>query len=211
MAADRREAIASYVSDMLALEEHIEKALAGQVSDLRDQDPAFATELEQMRRTCEQHSATLKGLSERREQAGQGIAKAVKKAASSVLGAGAAAIDFVRTEKLPKNIRDDYAALSLACIGYVMLHTTALSLEDREVAEIAQYHLRDHAKCVMTLHNLAPAAVMKFLQEDGHQVDMSVAGEIQENIESVWRSESGVPQVDEMVQQSTRSRGSRSA
>lgn len=211
MAADRRETIASYVTDMLALEEHIQKALSGQVSDLRDQDPAFATELEQMRRTCEQHAATLNALSQRREQTGQGLAKVVKKAASSVLGAGAAAIDFVRTEKLPKNIRDDYTALSLACIGYVMLHTTALSLDDREVAEIAHFHLRDHAKGVMTLHNLAPAAVLRFLKDDGHQVDVSVAPEIQENIESVWHSETGVTHVDDIVQQAARTRGGRSA
>ena len=36
MARDRNEAINSYISDMLALEDHIEKAVKGQLKDLKE-------------------------------------------------------------------------------------------------------------------------------------------------------------------------------
>jgi hypothetical protein len=108
-----------------------------------------------------------------------------------VLGAGAAAIDFVRNEKLPKNLRDDYTATSLAAIGYVMLHTTAMSLGDRDVADLAHRHLRDHARNVMVLHNVIPSAVVRFLQNDGLPARTDVLTEVSRTIESVWSDQSG--------------------
>jgi hypothetical protein len=38
-------------------------------------------------------------------------------------------------------MRDDYTAFSLATIGYVMLHTTALSLDDGESPSGRQHFL----------------------------------------------------------------------
>lgn len=189
-----QEAITSYITDVLALEKHLEKALEGQIADLKD-ETSLVQELRHVHRTVEQHVAALETLSAEREATGQGVAKAVKKAASSVLGAGAAAIDFVRTEKLPKNLRDDYTALSLASISYVMLHTTALSLGDNEVADIALAHLQDHARHVMTLHNVIPGAVVRFLIQDGLPADLDRLEEVQQNLEAVWRDDSGVPDV----------------
>lgn len=189
-----QEAITSYITDVLALEKHLEKALEGQIADQKD-ETSLVQELRHVHRTVEQHVAALETLSAEREATGQGVAKAVKKAASSVLGAGAAAIDFVRTEKLPKNLRDDYTALSLASISYVMLHTTALSLGDNEVADIALAHLQDHARHVMTLHNVIPGAVVRFLIQDGLPADLDRLEEVQQNLEAVWRDDSGVPDV----------------
>ncbi|MEO6445471.1 MAG: hypothetical protein ABIZ91_17490 [Gemmatimonadaceae bacterium] len=191
-------AIASYVTDMVALEHHLEKALAGQISDL-DEDQQTASALRTIHATCEQHISVLESLADRREELGQGFAEMVKKAASSVLGAGAAAVDFVRTEKLPKNLRDDYTAVSLASIGYVMLHTTALSLGDDEVAEIAHKHLQNHAKSVMTLHNIIPGAVIAFLQEEGYTASRDVLSTVARNLASVWRDDSGVPDPDDRM------------
>jgi ferritin-like metal-binding protein YciE len=189
-----QEAIVSYITDVLALETHLEKALEGQIADLKD-ETSLVQELRQVHRTVERHVAALETLSVERAGTGQGVAKVVKKAATSVLGAGAAAIDFVRTEKLPKNLRDDYTALSLASISYVMLHTTALSLGDQEVADLALAHLQDHAGHVMTLHNVIPGAVVRFLIQEGHPADLDRLDEVQQNIEGVWRDDSDVPSV----------------
>lgn len=188
MATKQEETIASYVTDMLALEEHIETALSGQIEDLEKEEPDFVMRLREVRAMCRQHIQALEALSTRREQTGQGIAKTVKRAASAVLGVGAAAIDFVRTETLPKNIRDDYAAISLASIGYVMLYTTAMTLGDNEVAEIAYAHLQGHAQSTMTLHNLAPAAVVRFLQQEGHATQNDALQEIEQKVQRVWTS-----------------------
>ena len=185
---DTTETLNSYVTDMLALEEHIKKAIAGQIEDL-DKYPAVKHELQSIHSTADSHISTLQGLA--KNKGGKGPADMIKEAGSMVLGLGAAAIDLVRTESLPKNLRDDYTAFSLANLGYVMLHTTALSLGDRQVAEVAHRHLSDYARVVMTLNNIIPGAVVQFLKEEGLPVNDSALAEISRNIEEVWHQPSG--------------------
>jgi hypothetical protein len=187
VARDTSEAINSYITDMLALEDHIEKALQGQLEDLKDY-PDVISELTGIHRKVEHHISDLKQLSERRSAGG--AADLIKRAGSAVLGLGAAAVDLVRREGLPKNLRDDYTAFSLATIGYVMLYTTGLSLEDREVAELARQHFADYADAVTRLHNIVPAAVIRYLKEDGLPVQENVLPEISRAIEEVWHSQS---------------------
>jgi hypothetical protein len=192
---DRDEAINSYVTDMLSLEDHIEKALRGQVEDLKDY-PEVISQLKQIHRTVEHHISDLKQLSDQRH-ARTGT-DAIKRVGSALLGLGAAAVDLVRNEGLPKNLRDDYTAFSLATIGYVMLKTTALALDDREVADLAQQHFSDYAHAVTLLHNVVPGAVIRFLREDGLPVREDVLPEISRTIEEVWHSQSALaPKADE--------------
>lgn len=187
MARDKNEAINSYVTDMLALEDHIEKAIRGQLEDLKDY-PEVLGELTQIHRQVERHISDLKQLSERRGAGG--AADLIKRAGSVVLGLGAAAVDLVRREGLPKNLRDDYTAFSLATIGYVMLYTTGLSLGEREVAELARRHFTDYAEAVTRLHNIVPAAVVQFLKDDGLPAQQNVLPEVSRAIEEVWQSQS---------------------
>jgi ferritin-like metal-binding protein YciE len=195
VARDKDEAINSYVTDMLALEDHIEKALKGQLEDLKDHADVVS-ELRQIHRTVEHHISDLKQLSERHKAGGP--SDVIKRAGSAVLGLGAAAIDLVRKEGLPKNLRDDYTAFSLATIGYVMLHTTALALDDRDVAELARQHFSDYAEAVTRLHNVIPAAVVRYLKEDGLPVRENVLPEISRTIEEVWHTQSDrAPRADE--------------
>lgn len=187
MARNKDEAINSYITDMLSLEEHIEKAVRGQLNDLEDY-PEVTRDLKQVLRKVEQHVSDLQELSERRKA--RGASDAIKRAGSAVLGVGAAAIDLVRTEGLPKNLRDDYTAFSLATIGYLMLHTTALSLQEREVAELARQHFADYAQSVTLLHNVVPGAVVRYLREEGLPVQEGVLPEISRTIEEIWHSQS---------------------
>jgi hypothetical protein len=188
LARDRNEAINSYITDMLALEDHIEKAIRGQLTDLKDH-PDVVTELRGLHRTIEHHVSDLRGLKERR-QAG-GVVEKVKRAGSAVAGAAAGVIDLLRTEGLPKNLRDDYTAFSLATIGYVMLETTALSLDDREVAELAQQHFRDYAGAITRIHAIIPAAVITSLQAEGLPARSEVLSQVHRNVEEVWSAQSG--------------------
>jgi hypothetical protein len=187
VARSKDEAINSYLTDMLSLEEHIEKAVRGQLEDLADY-PEVTRDLRQVLRKVEQHISDLKELASRRNA--QGPSDAIKRAGSALLGLGAAAVDLVRKEGLPKNLRDDYTAFSLATIGYVMLQTTALALEEREVADLARQHFADYAHAVTLLHNVVPGAVVRFLREDGLPVRDDVLPEISRTIEEVWRSQS---------------------
>jgi ferritin-like metal-binding protein YciE len=187
VARDRDEAINSYITDMLSLEEHIQKAVRGQLEDLEDY-PEVTRDLRQVLRKVEQHVSDLKQLSDRRKA--QAASDAIKRAGSVLLGLGAAAVDLVRNEGLPKNLRDDYTAFSLATIGYLMLYTTALALEEQEVTDLARQHFGDYAQTVTLLHNVVPGAVLRFLREDGLPVRDDVLPQISRTIEEIWRSQS---------------------
>jgi len=187
VAHDRNEALNSYITDMLALEDHIEKAIRGQLTDLKDY-PDVVTELKGLHRTIEHHVSDLRGLKERRNAGG--VVEAVKRAGSAVAGVAAGVIDLVRTEGLPKNLRDDYTAFSLATIGYVMLHTTALSLDDREVADLAQQHFRDYAHAITRIHAIIPGAVIRYLQAEGLPARSEVLSQVHRTVEEVWRAQS---------------------
>lgn len=189
MSRTAEEATNSYITDMLALEEHIEKALRAQVADFKDEYPMFTTQLDPIHRNVRRHIQALKGLSDDREAgAGTMVAEAVKRAGSIVAGLGAAAIDLVRNEQLPKALRDDYTALNLASIGYVMLLTTARALDDARVADLAEQHLRDCADAVMTLHRIIPAAVVRFLQADELPAHADVLPAVARTLDEVWRN-----------------------
>lgn len=195
MARDRDEALNSYITDMLSLEEHIEKALRGQLEDLKNY-PEVTRELKQIHQKVEHHISDLKEISERRNA--QTATDAIKRVGSALLGLGAAAVDLVRNEGLAKNLRDDYTAFSLATIGYVMLETTALGLDEREVGDLAHQHFSDYAGAVTRLHNLVPGAVLRFLREDGLPVRDDVLPEISQKIEEVWHAQSAqAPRADE--------------
>ncbi len=187
MARDSNEAINSYITDMLALEDHIEKAIRGQLSDLKDY-PGVLAELKSIHRNTEHHVSDLRMLSDRRNAGG--VAESVKRAGSAVAGVAAGLIDLVRSEGLPKNLRDDYTAFNLANIGYVMLHTTALSLGDQEVADLAYQHYRDYTDAVMRFNNLVPAAVVRYLQQEGLPAREDVVQQVNQNVEAAWRQTS---------------------
>jgi hypothetical protein len=195
VARDKNEAINSYITDMLSLEEHIEKALRGQLEDLKNY-PDVIGDLKQIHRKVEHHVSDLRDLSQRRNA--RTPADALKRVGSALLGFGAAAVDLVRNEGLPKNLRDDYTAFSLATVGYIMLKTTALALDDREVGDLAHQHFSDYAESVTLLHNVVPGAVIRFLREEGLPVREDVLPEISRTIEQVWHAQSAqAPRADE--------------
>lgn len=196
MARDKNEAINSYIGDMLALEDHIEKALKGQLTDLKDY-PDVVTELRQIHHQVEHHIADLRALSDRRNAAG--VAQAVKRAGSAVAGAAAGLIDMVRTEGLPKNLRDDYTAFNLANIGYLMLHTTALALGDQEVADLGRQHFRDYADAILRFDSLVPASVVRYLQQEGLPA-ADVVSQVNRTVKEAWDQVEEAPASERFTQ-----------
>jgi ferritin-like metal-binding protein YciE len=189
VARDKNEAINSYIGDMLALEDHIEKALRGQLADLKDY-PDVVTELRQIHRQVEHHISDLQVLSDRRKAAG--VAGAVKRAGSAVAGAAAGLIDLVRSEGLPKNLRDDYTAFNLANIGYLMLHTTALALGDQEVADLGRQHFRDYAAVILRFDTLVPESVVRYLQQEGLPAT-DVVSQVEKTVKEAWEQVAEAP------------------
>jgi len=182
VARDKNEAINSYIGDMLALEDHIEKAIKSQLADLKDY-PDVVTELRHVHGQVEHHISDLRALSDRRNAGG--VAEAVKRAGSAVAGAAAGLIELVRSEGLPKNLRDDYTAFNLANVGYLMLHTTALALGDQEVADLGRQHFRDYAEAILRFDALVPAAVVRYLQEEGLPAT-DVVSQVNRTVQEAW-------------------------
>ena len=177
------DAINSYITDMLALEEHIDKAVTGQIQALGDH-PQVGADLQAIQRRVQLHIAVLTQLMRLRGAAT--ATDAIKRAGSSVLGRAAGTIDLLRSDGQPKNLRDDYTAFSLAAIGYVMLNTTALALGDQEVADLANHHLRDYAMGVIALHYIIPVVVVRSLQKEGLPVREDILNEVSRNVAQAW-------------------------
>ena len=191
MVRDKSEAINSYIGDMLALEDHIEKALKSQLADLK-QYPDIVTRAAagpSPDRTPHLRSSDAERPPSRR---GRGV---VKRVGSTVAGAAAGLIDLVRPEGLPKNLRDDYTAFNLANIGYLMLHTTALALGDQEVADLAQQHFRDYAEAILRFDRLVPASVIRYLQEEGLPAT-DVVSQVNQTVKEAWEQVTEGPAVD---------------
>ena len=200
MSRSKNEAINSYLTDMLALEQHIEVAISAQVKDLKDEPQVLVMALEAIHVTVEHHVASLKEMiAERNAGAANSLAEAVKRAASVLAGAGAAAVDLVRNEKLPKDLRDDYTAFSLATVSYVMLLSSAMSLNDQPVSELAERHLKQYTKVVMKLNNILPSAVIAELREEGLPAREEQLPAIARTLKGVWSDPyNEVPEVDEI-------------
>ena len=80
------DAINSYITDMLALEEHIDKAVTGQIQAMGDH-PQVGADLHTVQRWVQLHIAVLKQLTRLRGAAT--ATDTVKRAGSSVLGRAA--------------------------------------------------------------------------------------------------------------------------
>ena len=160
----KTEIVTQYLSDMHVLEKHIQEALEKQVATTKDRP--------EIHDTLRRYVATTRGHVERLEQRMQELGdqdRAIDKAkelVSSLFGQAAGAIDTIRTHRASKDLRDDYAAASLAAISYVMLKTTALACGDAETAGLAEAHLGDKIKMLRWLAQRIPHVVVSDLQEE---------------------------------------------
>ena len=187
---DERHSIQTYVSDMLALEQHIGQPLQRQL-DMSDTSkyPEALRVIGQIKSLTDSHATALKQLL---DQLGGHQASGIKSAWSSLLGVGAAAIDSVRKTKISKALRDDYTALNLAAISYEMLYATAVGVGDTLTADLAKRHLADYARLVMEITQVVPEVVLEELQDDGEAVQAGSGDVIRRQINEIWKNQSDV-------------------
>lgn len=184
IAEKHRTTIADYVGDMVALETHIEEAIDRQLTEVKDDRRALSA-VEEFHGFVKAHREALKSL---QDATGRTAGNPLKSAGAAVLGAAAGLVNLVRTEGVSKALRDDYAAFSLAAISYSMLHTTALSLGDHRVGEIAERHLRDYASALQRINRVMPDVVLRELRNDEHTVDDGAAEATREMVRRSWES-----------------------
>lgn len=179
-----QQTIADYVGDMVALESHIEEALDRQLTETKD-DPEARAAVQGFHDMVKAHRDSLKAL---QEQVGTTAGNPIIAAGSTLLGKAAGVIDQIRTEGISKSLRDDYAAFSLAAISYSMLHTTALGLGNRRVAEVAERYLTDYAGAIERINEVMPGVVARELAKDGHDTDTSAVAATREMVAKAWHS-----------------------
>ncbi|MBV9027655.1 MAG: DUF892 family protein, partial [Candidatus Eremiobacteraeota bacterium] len=183
--ADERHSIQTYVSDMLSLERHVAAPFATQAQDDEFRYGAAASLVQRVKSLSDGH---VQALEECLERLGGHAASPSKEAVAQVAGMVAGAIDKMRKTKVSKALRDDYTALALCTAGYTMLQTTALALSNEEVADLAQRHLEDYARCVMEIGEALPEIVVEELRDIGLSVDPSMAEPARRAAEEAWRA-----------------------
>ena len=182
--ANEQHSLATYVSDMLALERHIRVPFDTQQNDgdFKDYADAYAL-VSRLAALCDTHVDQLKSTLDR---LGGQEASPIKSAVVEVEGAVAGAIDKLRKTKVSKSLRDDYTALALCCVSYSMLVTTANSMGDEQVASLAQRLLQDYAQAVLEIGDAIPAVVVQELRATGLDVETSVIEPSRTQIREAW-------------------------
>jgi hypothetical protein len=183
----RMDQLQKYVSDMIALEDHIESAVSHQTKDDKlEKHNAEAVRI--IYRIEQLNKSHREALRQHLEALGGDTASGLKEMASDLLGNIAGLYDKVRTQAVSKMLRDDYTALNLAAMGYTMLHTTALALNDQRTADLALRHLRDYAGTVMSINEIIPQVVVDDLRNDVEMINEASVHQALQNSQSAWRS-----------------------
>jgi hypothetical protein len=184
-ALQRTETLQKYVSDMMAVEEHIGSAAKRQAKDksVANHEPEVSRIINNIEQATERHELMLK---QHLNYLGGDAAKGIKEVATAALGTLAGIYDKMRTEPVSKMLRDDYTALNLASIGYTMLHTTGLALNDQATADLALHHLREYTALVMEINQVIPGVVVAELRADGGVINDSIVPNALANTQAAW-------------------------
>ena len=184
---DAKDILQQYVSDMVALDEHIHEAIKRQIEDDRlKQFPEAAKVVNKLHNKLDTHITGLKG--QLKTLGGEGSGP-VKEVVSAIAGVAAGLYDKVRHDPVSKMLRDDYTALSLAAISYTMLHTTGLALQNQPIADLAQRYLKDITPLIIDISQVIPGVVVKDLQDNEVLIDRAVGQEAVRKTRAAWNVE----------------------
>ncbi len=183
---DEKHTLATYVSDMLALERHIAQPVAHQKNAAETANYATAgTLIDRIVAVSQSHITALEA---RLKDLGGNANHPLKAAWASLLGASATVVGGSRKTKVSKYLRDDHTALSLASISYTMLNTTAVGLGDTTTAALAKRHLADIAPIIMEISDGIPTVVLQELRDDGETIRGEAADTVARTLDEVWHN-----------------------
>jgi hypothetical protein len=185
---NEQHSLATYVSDMLALERHTRIPFDMQRADKDMQEYADAADV--INRLVAVSDMHIDALQAELERLGGHEGSPIKSAVTQVEGVVAGAIDKVRKTKVSKSLRDDYTALALCTIGYSELLTTANGMHDSALASTAQRHLADYARVVMEIGACIPGVVLRELQATGLDVDSATVDLSRQAVSECWQQTS---------------------
>jgi len=177
---DRNRTLTTYVGDMHALEQHLQEAFEVQLKLTKDTPDAHAV-VQQLLTSTNNHITALEQRVEALGHPEKTISDTIKTAVAGFFGMAAGAIDAVRPQQVSKALRDSYTATNHAIIGYIMLQTTGVGLNDQETADLAERHLADHVANAQAIANVMPSLVVKDLSDDVGNVSAGAAETVTSN------------------------------
>eukprot|EP01088_Endostelium_zonatum_P000556 TRINITY_DN10803_c0_g1_i1.p1 TRINITY_DN10803_c0_g1~~TRINITY_DN10803_c0_g1_i1.p1 ORF type:complete len:193 (+),score=61.84 TRINITY_DN10803_c0_g1_i1:101-679(+) len=178
--------IATYLADMVALNDHIQTVLDRQQKNAETSFPEYAIIIGKWRTAL---IAQKEGLQARlNEFGGGGATGVIKQTVSVVAGVAAGIIDTVRPDFLSKQIRDDYTAIALDEIGYQMLFCTATALNDSKTAELAKTYAAQNAGFLKECQMILPQIIVSELNKnyEGIQLSQTAVPATQDMVRDVW-------------------------
>jgi ferritin-like metal-binding protein YciE len=201
---DVQHSLATYVSDMLAVEQHVVVPFRTQRDDADFRNAAAAATIAgRLVSLAETHIQMLQSAL---DSLGGHPAHPVKAAVTNVEGWFAGAIDKIRKTKVAKGLRDDYTALALCTASYSMLLTTANAFDNAAVAQLAKRHLQDYAQAIVDIADALPFVVVEDLNRTGMPADPAIAERSQTEIRTAWRTGESLTETGTIESQATLNR-----
>jgi len=168
-------ALWNQVAGMLTLEQRLENSLRWQ-EETRNHSPGINSQLGSIRGNALRHIRCLKEL---RGWPGGRDGTGVQPPGEK--------------EKVGESIRhelpEDLALISLTAGGYLMLLTAARALDETELAELAERHLRDHTEGAIRILGVIPLVVVESLREEGTEVRAEAVPSVARTVAEIWRSQ----------------------
>jgi hypothetical protein len=186
---DLKEILLGYTSDMLGVEKHLLEVIKWQVDDDRFKPYKEAHELlKRVQSTLISHTVALEQYIS--SSGVKSTASVLKRGATKLTGAATGLYNLMRREDpVGRNLRDDYTAMNMVAISYTMLHTTALTDRNPELADLALKHLKEITPLVMELSQVIPSIVVKELSVEGKALDLTAIEQAVANTQEAWRPE----------------------
>jgi hypothetical protein len=182
--AETMYSLATYVGDLLVMEQRIRAPIGSQCSDREfTRFSGLEALLARISTLCDTH---VSALHDALKALGVHEYSAVKSVGSSIEGLFATAIDMLPESKVEKELRDDYAALALCTFAYSILLTAAKAQANESIAALAQQHLQDYAQAVMQISDLLPAIVLDELRANGIDAADSVVDQSRSALRAAW-------------------------
>ena len=167
------EALWSQVAGMLSLEQRLENSLRWQ-EEARKHSPEITSQLGSIRGNALRHIRRLKELG---------------RWPGSLDGAGFPSPGMEEGESFPHELSEDLALISLTAGGYLMLLTAARALDETELAEVAERHLRDHTEGAIRILEVIPLVVVQSLRDGGAEVRTEAVPSVARTVADIWRSQ----------------------
>lgn len=185
MSNEERNSLKNYTSDLLALETHFMNAVKKQKSTETVKDENVIELLHELDKSISKNVAELE---DHLEALGGKIKADIKTKLASFAGSVAGLIDKARSDSVSKMIRDDYTALSMITIGYTMLHTHALAVDNEDLANLCIRHMEKCTLLITEISKVVPLAVANEIIDDGEKAE-KIGRLALENTQKAWKPE----------------------